>query len=963
LGDCCWFSIACTLEFYMHDSAHRDAVAVRRCFARAAAALTFVVLAAPATAQQSAGGAGVLPIDPAVTLGRLDNGIRYYIRANKRPEKRAELRLVVNAGSVLETEEQRGLAHFVEHMAFNGTKNFAKQELVAYLESIGMRFGADLNAYTGFDETVYMLTVPTDTGTFLERGVQILEDWAHNVLFEPEEVEKERGVVIEEWRLGQGAGARMRDKMFPVLLQGSRYAQRLPIGDRAVLESFDPAQLRAYYTEWYRPDQMAVIAVGDFDPERVERLIREHFTAVPAQAPRERPLYPVPDHDETFVSVATDPEATNSTISVYYKLPVQEEKTAADYRRSLVERLYNEMLNARLEELTQKADPPFLGAGSNKGGLLRTKHAYVIGAGVANDGIERGLDAVLTEAERVARHGFTATELEREKTNMLRSYELAYAEREKSNSATYASEYVSSFLEDEPIPGIAVEFDLAKEFLPEITLEEVNALAGKWMTENSRVIVTQAPEKEGVSVPTREGLLAIFESVKRKDIPPYEDIVASDALLPSPPQPGTITAEKTYDAVAVTEWTLSNGVRVLLKPTDFKDDEIVFSAVSPGGHSLVPDDRIVSANLAVTAVSSGGLGEMSLIQLQKALAGKAAEVRPNVSDLSEGISGGASPKDVETMFELIYLYFTAPRRDEEAFQSIRSRVQAQLANLGASPEAAFGDTLQVTLAQHHPRVRPITSATLDRWQLDESMAFYRDRFADASDFTFAFVGSFDIEAMRPLVLTYLGGLPSTGRKETWRDTGIRPPSGVIEKVVRRGIEPKSRTSIIFTGPFDYSRENRHTLASLIDVLEIKLRDVLREDLGGTYGVQVSQSSARDPWQRYSITIEFGASPDRLEELTATVFQEIEKLQRDGVDPASIDRVKETQRRTFETNLEQNSYWRSQLIFAAQSGEDPAAFQVYPNLVAALTSEQVQRAAQAYLRKDNYVRVSLYPENQ
>lgn len=902
-----------------------------------------------------------LPLDPNVRVGILDNGLRYYVRANGRPEKRAELRLAVNAGSILETDSQRGLAHFVEHMAFNGTENFAKQELVAYLESIGMRFGADLNAYTSFDETVYMLTVPTDSGDFLERGILILEDWAQNQVFDPVEVEKERGVVIEEWRQGQGASERMRAKMFPVLLKGSRYAERLPIGERTVLESFDPAELRAYYDQWYRPDQMAVIAVGEFDAAAVERLIRERFATLEGEA-TERPLYSVPDHDETLASIVTDAEALNSSVTVYHKLPVRDERTVSDYRRSLVEQLYNAILNERLSELAQKPDAPYLGASSGNGNLLRTSAVYLIGAGVADGGIERGLEAVLTEAERVARHGFTASELERAKTNMIRSYEMAYEEREKTNSATYAAEYTRAFLEREPIPGITFEYRIAQQFLPGITLEEVNGLSDEWMSERNRVVVAQAPEKADVTVPPEDALLAVFDAVKRKPIEPYEDIVAAGTLVPRPPTPGTIVAETRHDDIDTIEWTLSNGVRVFLKRTDFKDDELLFSASSPGGLSLAPDTQIVSALLATSAVAAGGVGEMTLVELQKALTGKAASVQPSISESAQGLSGSASPRDARTLFELIYLYVTAPREDPNAFQALRARFQAQVANRSASPEAVFSDTLQMTMSQYHPRMPLITSDRLDEWRLEESIAFYRERFADASDFTFAFVGNFDADSLRPLVLEFLGGLPSTQRADSSRDSGVRPPSGVVEKVVRKGIEPKSRTSIIFTGPFEYSRETRHVIGSLRDALEIELRDILREDLGGTYGVEVGQSTARDPWERYSFTIGFGAAPDRIEELAAAVFAHIEKVQAEGVSAETLAKIKEAQRRAHEGRLEQNAYWTAQLMYAAQIGEDPAAFQVYPELVDALTGDMLRDAATRYLSNENYVRVSLHPES-
>lgn len=903
-----------------------------------------------------------LPVDPNVRVGTLDNGLRYYVRANNRPENRAELQLVVNAGSVLETDAQRGLAHFVEHMAFNGTRNFAKQELVAYLESIGMRFGADLNAYTSFDETVYMLTVPTDSGDFLERGVLILEDWAHNQVFDSTEVEKERGVVIEEWRLGQGAQARMRDEMFPVLLKGSRYAERLPIGDRDVLESFDRAELRAYYDQWYRPDQMAVVAVGDFNVNEVEQLIRERFDRLEAE-PVERPSHPVPDHEETLISIVTDPEATQSSVTAYHKLPVAEQLTAGAYRRSLVEQLYNTMLNARLAELSQQRDPPFLGAGSSNGRLLRTVDGYLIGAAVADGGIERGLQAILTESERVARYGFTETELERAKTDILRSFEKAYAERDKTNSATYAGEYTRAFLEHEAIPGITVEYELAQQFLPDITLEEVNALVGEWMSERNRVVVAQAPEKADVPVPSEEELRAVFDSVEAKQIEPYEDVVVAGSLVPEPPEPGTIVSEERHDAINTVEWTLSNGVRVFLKETDFKDDEIVFSASSPGGYSLLPDEDVVTGMLAATAVQEGGLSDLSQIELRKALTGKVASVDAHISETTEGLAGRASPSDIRTLFELIYLRFTAPREDADAFQALRSRFKAQLANRSANPETAFYDTLNTTMTQHDPRAPILTSALLDEWQLDESMAFYRDRFADASDFTFTFVGSFDTDSIRPLVLEYLGGLPATQREESARDTGVRPPTGVVEKVVRKGIEPKSRTTIIFTGPFEYTRPNRHVIASLRDALEIELRDALREELGGTYGVQVSQTTAHEPWENYGFTIAFSASPDRLQELTDVAFEHIERVQTEGISASTLAKVKEIQRRTHETRLEENGYWVGQLMYAAELGEDPEAFRVYASLIDALTADMIRDAAKEYLRDDNYVRVSLYPEQR
>ncbi|HEX6559723.1 MAG TPA: pitrilysin family protein, partial [Longimicrobiales bacterium] len=665
-----------------------------------------------------------LPVDPNVTVGKLANGLTYYIRVNHKPEKRAELRLAVNAGSVLEDESQQGLAHVVEHMAFNGTEHFRKQELVNYLESIGMRFGADVNAFTSFDETVYMLTVPTDTGRALEQGVQILEDWAHRVSFDDGEIDKERGVVIEEWRLGQGADERMRARYFPVLFANSRYAERLPIGTKANLDHFKHDDLVRFYRTWYRPELMTVVAVGDFDKARVEQLIKQHFSTLSPSA-QPRPVYPVPDHDSMMIAIATDKEATMANVSVYNLLPVQSDQTVADYGRMLTGRLFTQMLNARFRELAQQPNPPFVGASAGQGSLIRSKEAFVLSAGTRDDGLMRGLEALLTEAARVQRFGFTATELDRARTNMLRGYEQAYAEREKSESADYAGEYVSAYLESLPIPGIAVEYELARQLLPQITLDMVNGLTGPWLADNNRVVVVQAPEKAGVQVPTAPQIRALFERVKSQPIVAYEDRVGGTSLVPTPPQPGAVVAESRDSATGVTRWTLSNGVRVLLKPTDFQNDQVVVRAYSPGGTSLVPDKDFVSAEFATAVVGMSGVGQFDAIQLNKALAGKAVRVFPYIDERREGFSGEASPKDLETMFQLIYLDATSPRRDPDAFLSLQTRLVAMLENQSADPESAFRDTLDVTLAQHHFRSRPLTVQVLREATLDRALAVYR----------------------------------------------------------------------------------------------------------------------------------------------------------------------------------------------------------------------------------------------
>ncbi len=903
-----------------------------------------------------------LPVDPKITIGKLKNGLKYYIRENRKPENRAELRLAINAGSVLEDDDQQGLAHFVEHMAFNGTKNFAKQEIVDYLESIGMRFGPDINAYTSFDETVYILQVPTDSAAILEKAFQILEEWAHLVSFDPQEIDKERGVVIEEWRLGRGAEARMLDKQFPILFHDSQYAQRLPIGQKEILETAPYDALRRFYREWYRPDLMAVIAVGDFETAKIAKLIKGHFSRIPkVKAQRERTYYPVPNHNETLLAIAADAEASGSNVSIYFKHELQEQRSHNAYRNLIIERLYNSLLNNRLEELLQNPEPPFLYGYSAKGQFIRTKDFYFLGAAVKDNGIETGLRTLLTEALRVRQHGFTQTELEREKAETLRAIEQAYNERDKTESAPYADEYIRNFLTDEPLPGIEYEFELHKKFLPEIKLEEVNRLASAWVTDGNRVVLVSAPRKEQVRIPAQEELSAVFDSVNQTPIEPYVDEVSDQPLVDRVPAAGSIAKETTITELGVTEWTLSNGARVVLKPTDFKNDQVLFGAFSPGGHSLISNENYIAAISAASIIEEGGLDGFDEIALQKKLAGKIVNVSPWLAELHEGLSGNASPQDLETLFQLIYLYFTAPRKDSTAFLSFQSRIIGFIQNRHASPDAAYQDTIQVTMSNHHFRARPWSEALLNEMNLDTSFRIYQDRFADASDFTFFFVGNFDLPGIKPLVQTYLGGLPALRRNETWKDVGIDPPTGLIEKAVKKGLEPKSRVSLIFTGPFTWNRQDRFDLNAMTSVLQIKLREVLREDMGGTYGVGVWSSSTKYPDEEYSINISFGCAPERVEELTAIVFQQIDSLRTLGTTEKYLIKVIESQRRKHETDLKENSFWLNSLRSYYQHGEDPREFMNFDKMIDNLSLEVVKQAAARYLNKENLVKVILQPE--
>jgi zinc protease len=938
----------------------------RRIFALGLCASSLALLAQPTGAQAAPrttplATTSPLPLDPAVRTGRLANGLRYYVRANERPEKRAELRLIVNAGSVLEDADQRGLAHFVEHMAFNGTRRFPKQAIVDYIERVGMRFGPDLNAYTSFDETVYMLEIPTDTASIVARGLDILEDWAHAVTFDSLEVEKERGVIVEEWRSGLGAQSRVRDKQFPVLFRGSRYAERLPIGDKQTLETAPRSALVRYYRDWYRPDLMAVVAVGDFDPAVMVQLIRARFSRIPARVGRRtRTLFPVPDHDSTYTAVVTDPELQLASTTVYYKQPAREFRTVADWRQRAVEGLYSQMLNLRLFELTQKPDAPFVGAGSQQGSFVRTKEVYVLGAGVKAGGIERGLEAVLVEAKRVDRHGFTASELERAKRDYLRSLEQAYDEREKTESDAYASEYVNHFLEGEPSPGIAEEWAMAQRLVPGITVDDVNRAARGWISDRNRVILASAPANDSL-VPNETALRGVFTRVDAAQIAAYADTVSDAPLLPNIPAPTAVTSEVRDTVLGTWTFTLANGMRVVVKPTDFKADEVLINGFGPGGTSTVSDADHLNAEMAGTVAMFSGAGEFSLVTLAKKLAGKSVQAYTDFNEEWDVLSAQASPKDLETAMQLLHLQITRPRLDTTATTALMQNLKAQLANRGANPDAVFQDTLNAVMSQYHPRRRPPTAARVDSIDVERAFALYRERFADVGDFTVVVVGAVNPDTVRELARRYLGTLPASGRRDMWRDVGVRPPEGVVERVVRKGTEPKADTRIIFHGSVEDSRANRYALSALADVLEIKLRERLREALAGTYGASVSAGLDRIPVAAYQVGISFGSSPDRVDELTRAVFAEIDSLKARGPTETDLAKVKETMTRERETNIKTNSWWLSQLSARLRNAEDPREIATSAQFIASLTPQIVRDAARRWLNEKQYVKVVLLPE--
>jgi zinc protease len=905
-----------------------------------------------------------VPADPAVRVGKLPNGITYYLRNNGKPAKRIEMRLAINAGAMQEDADQLGLAHFSEHMLFNGTKNFPKNDLVKFLQTTGVRFGADLNAYTSFDETVYMLTLPSDSTKIVEKGFQVLEDWASNATFDNAEIDKERGVVIEEWRLGQGANQRMRDKYFSILFKDSRYAERLPIGKKEILETFKYETIKKFYKDWYRPDLMAVVVVGDMDLNEMEKQVKQHFGKIkPAdKKARKKEEYPVPDHKDTYVSIVTDKEATNVQVQLLYKHPSMKMNTQEDMRKSMVHTLYNGMFGQRFDELRQLADPPFIFAGSSYGSFVRSKDVYSSFAIASETGAERALKTILEENQRVKKFGFTQGELDRYKKVLLKRYEQAYNERNKTESERYAMEYVDLFLENEPAPGIEFEYEFYKKHLAAVNLEEINELAKKWITPENRVVIITAPEKETVKLPTEERVRKMLIEAGTASLKPYEDKSVATSLMTQMPTAGKITAEKKVEGLGVTELTLSNGVRVILKPTDFKNDEVLVSAYSFGGQNLYPDSEMYDAQYASQIIGQSGIATYSMTDMNKMMAGKTVRISPTIGQLTEGFSGSFSPADVETAFQMINLYFTAPRKDEESFKSFVSKNKAQWQNMMSNPQFFFIGELSKVVSQNHPRGGGLPKTEdFDKINYERAFQIYKERFADASDFTFLFVGNLDVEKIKPMLETYLGSLPATNRKETWKDLGIRPPKGMVSKDVLKGTDPKSLVAMIFTGEIEYSRKESYKLASLGELLSIKLIESVREDQGGAYTINAGGGLSKNPYNSYSFQVQFPCAPENVDKLVNVVIGEIKKVQEKGVEEADLVKVKEAQKRSRETNMKENRYWLGQLQSYYLQGEDPTQMLGSEKNTDGLTSKDLQEMAKKYLKLDSYIKVVLKPE--
>lgn len=906
-----------------------------------------------------------IPLNPKVKYGKLDNGLTYYIMQNAKPEDKVELRLVVNAGSILEEDNQVGLAHFMEHMNFNGTKNFKKNELVDYLQSVGVKFGAHLNAYTGFDQTVYILPIPSDDEEVLEKGFQILEDWAHNADLSAEEIDKERGVVLEEYRIGLGANKRMLNNYLPKVMYGSKYADRLPIGTKENLESFEHNSLRAFYKDWYRPDLMAVIAVGDIDPARMEEKIKSHFSKIKnPKKPKERKEYQVPNHDETFVAIESDVEAAYSSVSLMYKdpRPVEEVTTTEGYKKMVTIQLFASMLNSRLDELRNSANPPFTyGGGYYGASWSRNKNAFQLYAGVAEEDQLKGLRALLTESQRIKQHGFQEGELERVKKTLLARMEKAFNEKDKSQSGSYADEMIRHFLDKEPAPGIEWEFEKQQKILPQISIEDVNGLIDSFISEKNRVVILTGPEKEGLEKVSEQEVLDLLEETDAIELEPYEDKVIASSLIEKMPSPGKIVSAESNDALDYKVLSLENGMKVTYKKTDFKNDEVIFSGYGYGGTSVYSDEEYEKTNLANRVIASSGVGAFSNIDLKKALAGKVANVSPYIDGTSEGFSGNATPKDLETMFQLIHLYFTSPRKDLDAYNSYVQRLKSQYVNLESNPEYYFYINHGKFMSSNHKRAFHLP--TEEEWtntDYDLILEKYREAFANPGDFKLFFVGNIEEEKFKTLVGTYLASLKGVERKDKVVDIGMRPPEGKHEMVYNKGLDPKSLVRINFSGETKYDANERYYLSSLGEILSIKLIEIMREEKGGVYGVGAQGSMSKIPYEHFSFSISFPCGPENAIELKEAALGELQKIIDNGPESKDLEKIKETQRKELKEKLKRNGYWLNKLEGASFAQTDPRTQGELEQRIEDLAAEDIQNVAAKYLSGDVIVGM-LFPE--
>jgi zinc protease len=905
--------------------------------------------------------------DPAVKIGTLDNGLTYYLRQNPKPENRIEFRLAINAGSVLEDDDQQGLAHFTEHMLFNGTKNFEKNELISFLQKMGLEFGGDLNAYTSFDETVYFLPIPTEDEENVDKALTVLSDWAHNATFANDEIDKERGVVIEEWRIGRGAAQRMREETWPIVLRGSRYAERLPIGKEDVLKNFKYEAAKRFYRDWYRPNLMAIVAVGDFDPAEMERKIQQYFGSIEnPKKPKERQYYDLPPFKGTRIAVATDDEATGSSIQVGFITPGTDkpENTLNDFRKNIMNGLYAQMINQRLSEKIQTENPPYLFSFSGYGASLgKYKKEYSIVVNVKDGMFAEGLKAAMVENERVRRYGFTSGELERTKALYLNAYDRRAKEADKAQSGSLVNTYLQHFLNGGTLMSEQQELDLMNQLLPEIKVEELNQLVKGWIKEDNQIIMITAKTEEEANIPSEVELKSIITGVTSdQSITPYTEEKLATSLMAEAPKPGKVTSESTDEVSGVTKLGLSNGATVYIKSTDFKNDEIRMSAYSPGGTSLYSVDEYNTLTNTNTVVSEMGLGEFSQIDMGKFMTGKTASVRTFIGTYEEGMSGFSSIKDLDTFFQMVHLNFTTVREDEQAFKSWLTRTKTLYANFGSSPDIKYQVESQKIVYGDNPWVRGLPSAEdMDQIDYKRAIEIYKERFGNAGDFNFVFVGNIDLKTFKPMLEQYIASLPSTNKKESIVDLNVQPLPGVINQAVYAGVDDKSNVTITLSGDYDYTLENNGLMSTAASILSNKMIETLREEMGGVYGAGASSSLSDTPKGRFTFTISFPCKPDNAEALAEAAMKELEKLKGGDFTEEDLQKVITARMQNYDERVKTNGYWESMISSSSKNGDNFAEMLDSNERAKATTKEKVVEVTNQYLTGKNIIKIIKLPD--
>ena len=914
-----------------------------------------------------------LPVDKNVRIGQLDNGLTYYIRHNKLPENRAEFYIAQKVGSILEEPQQRGLAHFLEHMAFNGTKNFPGDDkglgVIPWCETVGIKFGTNLNAYTSIDETVYNISnAPIDRTGVLDSCLLILHDWSNYILLKDDEIDKERGVIREEWRSRNSGMLRVYTDLLPTIYQGDKYADCMPIGSIDVINNFPYKDIRDYYHKWYRPDLQGIVIVGDIDVDTVEAKLKAVFADVQKPVnPAERTYYPVTDNKEPIVAIGTDKEVDDPSIEIYFKqdaTPDSEKNNVGYLASQYMTSMISSMLNARLSELVQSANPPFTRASSYYSDFFvaKTKEAFALSASSKADGIETALKTLLQETERARRFGFTESEYARARANYLQSLESAYNEREKTKHGSYVREYVQNFLNGEPIPGIEAEYAMMNQLAPNIPLQAMNMVMQQLVPDSNQVVIIAGPAKEGLKYPTKEEVINLPKGMKDLDLQAYVDKVSDEPLMKEAPKGGKIISEKENDIYGSTKLVLSNGVTVYVKKTDFKADEIRMKGTSLGGKSIFPDKDALNFAVMDNVIAVGGLGNFSQVDLTKVLAGKKVSVNAGLGATTENVFGTCSPKDFETMMQLTYLTFTAPRKDAEAFESFKNRMKAQLESAQANPLSSINDSLQKAMYNNHPRVVMMKPEMVDQIDYDRILEMYNDRFKDASDFTFYFVGNIDLETAKPLIAEYLGALPAINRKETFKDTKMSIRKGVYKNEYAKEQQTPTATIVfLYSGKAPYTLKNDILLSFATQVLDMVYTEEVREKEGGTYGVNCFGDLQKYPKEQLLLQIVFQTDPAKKDKLAGIVVDELKKLAAEGPSDVHLQKVKEYMLKKYADNQKENGYWMNNLNDYFYYGMDMT--EGYTDIVNSITAKDIQKFVSDLLKQGNEIEVTMTVPNK